>query len=249
MSPYITYAERLMRPLAEQLAREQQKIRVISDSAEKRLVATNIRKRVRRRLEDQLKAAYPEHFTAKQSSSGKPSILQSYWRIYPVPEIDAYLHGIEHYSLIATLSSHNKIEHAIVYFPDSQTLLTGSNGAGAYHEQRRLRIKQDFESTEAFIACNSIELSGWRRRLLGSSKRVIHTGSTFGDMLYLLSGKVDIMLAQGIAAPIVELVEFFVRESGGITASVEIDRGVFSSLASSASRMDQLGLDYSIQSA
>ena len=248
MSPYLTYAERLMRPLAEQLARDQEKIRNVSDSVEKRLIATSARKRVHKRLEEQLKAAYPEHFMIKQSGPVNKPTLQSYWRIYVVPEIEAYVHGIEHYSLIATLHSHNRIDHAIVYYPQSRMVLTGSNGAGAYYEQRRLRIRHEFESAEAFTACNSANLSGWRRELVIGSKRVVHTGSSLGDLLYLLTGKVDTLLVHNTARPIMELLEFFVRESGGFTSSVEVDRNIFSCLAASSYRIDQLRMDYSIQS-
>ena len=248
MSPYLTYAERLMRPLAEQLAREQEKIRNIADSVEKRLIATSVRKRVHKRLEEQLKAAYPEHFTVKQSGPINKPTLQSYWRIYVVPEIEAYVHGIEHYSLIAILYSHNRIDQAIVYYPQSRMMLTGSNGGGAYYEQRRLRIRHEFESGEAFIACNSTSLSGWRQELITSSKRVVHTGSTFGDLLYLLTGKVDTLLVHNTARPVMELIEFFVRESGGFTASVELSSTIYSCLAASSYRLDQLRMDYSIQS-
>ena len=237
-----------MRPLAEQLAREQERIRNVADSVEKRLLATSARKRIHKRLEEQLKAAYPEHFTIKQSGPIRKPTLQSYWRIYAVPDIEAYVHGIEHYSLIAALHSHNRIDHAIIYFPQSRMVLTGSNGAGAYYEQRRLRIRHEFEGSEAFTACNSANLSGWRRELVINSKRVVHTGSTFGDLLYLLTGKVDTLLVHNTAQPIMELLEFFVRESGGFTASVEIDKAMFSCLAASSYRIDQLRMDYSIQS-
>ena len=248
MSPYITYAERLMRPLAEQLAREQEKIRNIADSVEKRLIATSVRKRVHKRLEEQLKAAYPEQFAVKQSGPINKSTLHSYWRIYVVPEIESYIHGIDYYSLIATLHSHNRIDQAIIYFPQSRMVLTGSNGAGAYYDQRRLRIRHEFESSETFIACNATNLSGWRRELVINSKRLVHTGSTFGDLLYLLTGKVDTLLVHNTAQPIMELLEFFVRESGGFTASVELSRTIYSCLAASSYRLDQLRMDYSIQS-
>ena len=246
MTPYLTYAERLVRPLAEQLAREQEKIRVINVPAEKRLIATSVRKRTRQRLEEQLKSAYPEHFAGKKVAN-KPTLLQSYWRIYPIPELDAYLHGIEHYSVVIALYTNNRLENALIYFPYFQFSLAAYTGGGVYHEQRKLRVIEGFESQERFIATNSFKFSTWRQQLVDSSKRVVHTGSLFGDLLLFLTGKVDVLLALKVGKPMVELLDFFVRESGGILLSADVDNDTLNVIAAAATDMDQLRLDFTLQ--
>ena len=247
MTPYLTYAERLIRPLAEQLAREQEKVRVIKVPAEKRLIATAARKRIHQSLENQLKSAYPEHFVSRHTKS-KPASLQSYWRIYSIPELEAYLHGLDYYSVIAVLYTNNRIENALIYFPHFQFSLAAYIGGGVYHEQRKLRLLQSFESDEHFIATNSFKLSGWRQQLAINSKRVVHTGSLFGDLLLLLTRKVDVLMLLKVPKPITELLDFFVRESAGVLVSSDVDNDNLSITAGASNDMDKLRIDYPLQS-
>ena len=247
MTPYLTYAERLIRPLAEQLVREQEKIRVIKVPAEKRLIAVAVRKRIHQKLESQLRAAYPDHFASKLTKS-KPNALQSYWRIYSIPELDAYIHGLNYFSMIAVLCTNNRVENVLIYFPYFQFSLAAYTGGGVYHEQRKLRVLDGFESHEHFIASNNFRLGGWRQQLADSSKRLVHTGSLFGDLLWFLTGKVDVLMALKVPKPIAELLDFFVRESAGVLVSSDVNNDNLNITAAASAAMDKLRISYPLQS-
>ena len=245
MSPYLTFAERLVRPLAEQAVREQEKIRLISLVAEKRTMAIEMRKKLHLRIEKQLRQAYPNHFSSGAKRGGKASLLQSYWRILVIPELDNFIHGLSDYSIIVALYVNRRPEHVVLYFPYSQISIVASAGAGAYMERRRLRLRKEFEFGDWVLTTNNFELESWRYQLAKSCNRVVHTGSVFGDLMLLLNGRIDILLEMDVAHFLAELIEFFVRESGGLMTSSEGSSSTqIHIIASSLAIMDELQVTY-----
>jgi len=76
------------------------------------------------------------------------------WLINPLCGVTNFLHGIPHCAIVILLIENGKTTEALVYNPITDDEYTASKGGGAFLNQRRLRISNDNEPEESFVATN-----------------------------------------------------------------------------------------------
>ncbi|MDG1226166.1 MAG: inositol monophosphatase family protein, partial [Burkholderiales bacterium] len=88
-----------------------------------------------------LKNVYPEHaFLAEES--GRTGSSDFEWIIDPLDGTTNFLHGFPVYGVSIALAYKKQLQVAVVFDPCRNDLYTASRGAGAYLNEKRIRVSK-----------------------------------------------------------------------------------------------------------
>ena len=89
-----------------------------------------------------LKDAYPDHGFLAEESGYKDKQRDYLWVIDPLDGTTNFLHGCPQYCVSIGLMHKGKPTQAVVFDPTRNELFTASKGAGAYLNDRRIRVSK-----------------------------------------------------------------------------------------------------------
>ncbi|QRM19465.1 inositol monophosphatase [Dechloromonas sp. TW-R-39-2] len=102
-----------------------------------------------------LQEAYPSYgILAEESgqSAGKGGDESEYqWIIDPLDGTTNFIHGLPQYAVSIALAKGNTVEQAVVFDPNRNELFTASKGAGAFLNERRIRVSKRLKLQDALI--------------------------------------------------------------------------------------------------
>ena len=102
-----------------------------------------------------LQEAYPSSgILAEESgqSAGKGDGESDYqWIIDPLDGTTNFIHGLPQYAISIALAKGNQIEQAVVFDPNRNELFTASKGAGAFLNERRIRVSRRTKLQDALL--------------------------------------------------------------------------------------------------
>ncbi|HAN56014.1 MAG TPA: inositol monophosphatase, partial [Betaproteobacteria bacterium] len=73
------------------------------------------------------------------------------WAVDPLDGTTNFLHGFPQYSVSIALLHKGQLSQAVIYDPTRNDLYTASRGAGAFLNDRRLRVSKRLKLSEALI--------------------------------------------------------------------------------------------------
>src|SRR5947209_6236359 len=89
-----------------------------------------------------LREAYPTHgFLAEESGEQDPN-AEYVWCIDPLDGTTNFLHGMPQYCISIALLQKGVPTQAVVFDPNRNELFTATKGAGAYLNDRRIRVSK-----------------------------------------------------------------------------------------------------------
>ena len=93
---------------------------------------------------DIIKTAYPDHAIlaeeSGQSWADGETASENVWVIDPLDGTTNFIHGFPQYAVSIALMQRNVVTQAVVYDPTRDELFTASKGAGAFLNNRRIRV-------------------------------------------------------------------------------------------------------------
>ena len=91
-----------------------------------------------------LREAYPSHsILAEESGETGPAADTEYqWIIDPLDGTTNFIHGFPQYAISIALARKGVVEQAVVFDPNRNELFTASKGAGAFLNDRRIRVSK-----------------------------------------------------------------------------------------------------------
>ncbi len=101
-----------------------------------------------------LQEAYPSYgILAEESgqSAGKGGDSDYQWIIDPLDGTTNFIHGLPQYAVSIALAKGNSVEQAVVFDPNRNELFTASKGAGAFLNERRIRVSKRLKLQDALI--------------------------------------------------------------------------------------------------
>ena len=103
---------------------------------------------------DTLLEAYPDHgiLAEEGSVNSKVKNPDNIWIIDPLDGTTNFLHGFPQYCVSIALQQKGVMTQGVVYDPNRNDLFTATRGAGAYHNDRRLRVSRRERFEEALIS-------------------------------------------------------------------------------------------------
>jgi myo-inositol-1(or 4)-monophosphatase len=150
-----------------------------------------------------LHTAYPDHaFLAEESgqvhhpANGSPPEFE--WIIDPLDGTTNFIHGMPIYAISIALRHRGQCVHAVVYDPNRNELFTASRGAGAFLNDRRMRVSGCLDLAQALLGARwpgsagpAEQQTSRFKTLTNSSVGVRRTGSSVLDLVYVAAGRLD----------------------------------------------------------
>ncbi len=155
------------------------------------------------------------------------------WIVDPLDGTTNFLHSIPHFAISIALEREGVLVAGVIYNVVRDELFWAEKGAGAYLNDRRLRVAGRSDMRDALIACGT----PWHGRpgheqalseigrVIGKSAGVRRMGAASLDLAYVAAGRFDGFWERNLGIWDIAAGAVLVREAGG--AVNEIDGGDF----------------------
>jgi myo-inositol-1(or 4)-monophosphatase len=152
------------------------------------------------------------------------------WIVDPLDGTTNFLHGLPHFAISVALERHGELVAGVVYDPIKDELFCAEKGAGAYLNDRRLRVSRRSDLANSLIG-TGIPVLDWHGRGQGFAQQldrvsaevagIRRLGTASLDLAYVAAGRLDGFWEYGLkpwdmAAGIV-----LIREAGGMVGRLE----------------------------
>ena len=115
---------------------------------------TEIDRNAEAAIVDTLLGAYPNHGIIAEEGSGATRgnpTSDFIWIIDPLDGTTNFLHGMPTYCVSIALQEKGKLSQGVIYDPNRNDLFTASRGAGAYMNNRRMRVSKTLKLRDSLI--------------------------------------------------------------------------------------------------
>jgi len=161
-----------------------------------------------------------------ETAGGDP---QHRWIVDPLDGTTNFLHGIPHFAISIALERQGKLAAAVVYSPISDELFTAERGAGAYVNDRRLRVAARSNLGEAVVATgmpfmghgDSAKYLQELAKIMPAVSGVRRFGAAALDLAWVAAGRFDGFWERGLSPWDVAAGLLLIREAGGYVTDVD----------------------------
>lgn len=174
-----------------------------------------------------LREVYPTHaILAEESGPSGDSEYQ--WIIDPLDGTTNFIHGFPQYAVSIALAHKGMLSHAVVFDPNRNELFTASKGAGAFLNDKRIRVSKRtkldeallgtgfpyrmFEHVDPYLAI----FKEMTRRCAG----VRRPGAASLDLAWLAAGRIDGFWEFGLAPWDMAAGALLILEAGGLVSDL-----------------------------
>jgi myo-inositol-1(or 4)-monophosphatase len=178
-----------------------------------------------------LRDAYPSHaFLAEESGASYAGAEPEYlWIIDPLDGTTNFLHGFPQYCVSIALKHRGILQQAVIYDPNRNELFTATRGAGAYVNDKRIRVSRTDELRDALIGTGFPfrdlhqldEYVRMFRHVTQHCAGVRRPGAAALDLAWLAAGRIDAFWEMGLSPWDMAAGALLVREAGGLIGDLE----------------------------
>jgi myo-inositol-1(or 4)-monophosphatase len=180
-------------------------------------------------LKRELTKARPDYgFLLEEGGVVKGADTRNRWIIDPLDGTTNFLHGLPHFAISIALEREGELIAGLVYDVVKDEMFWAEKGAGAYVNERRIRVSAREKLGEALVATGTpIPAQGDHRRFMAELALVLpavagvrRMGAAALDLAYVAAGRYDAYWERNLkpwdmAAGIV-----LVREAGGFVTEI-----------------------------
>jgi len=176
------------------------------------------------RLREELGRARPAFgFLTEEGGGQEGSDPRRRWIIDPLDGTTNFLHGIPYFAISVALEEAGQIVAGVIYQPVSDELFWAERGAGAFLNDRRLRVASRHQLDDAVIGTGLPQLgrpgdANYHAQLEAMMQRaagIRRMGAAALDLAYVAAGRFDAFWETGLAPWDVAAGLILVREAGG----------------------------------
>jgi myo-inositol-1(or 4)-monophosphatase len=177
-----------------------------------------------RTLRAELSKARPGFgFLMEESGSSPGKDDHHRWIVDPLDGTTNFLHGIPHFSISIALERDNEIVAGVIYEPLRDEMFWSEKGAGAYVNDRRLRVSGRRNMGDAVIGTgipfrergDHPHYLETLRAVMAQTSGVRRLGSAALDLAYVAAGRLDGFWEFGLSPWDIAAGILLVREAGG----------------------------------
>lgn len=176
---------------------------------------------------DVLKSAYPDHAILAEESGASANLHgenENVWIIDPLDGTTNFIHGFPQYCVSIALQQRGQITQAVVYDPTRNDLFTATKGAGAYLNEKRIRVTRRDKIGDALIGTgfpyseqqNLDEYVQMFRIMTEKSSGLRRPGAAALDLAYVAAGRLDGFFEKGLKPWDMAAGSLLITEAGGI---------------------------------
>ncbi|WP_076591754.1 inositol monophosphatase family protein [Herminiimonas arsenitoxidans] len=177
-----------------------------------------------------LKTAYPDHAILAEESGASANLHDendNVWIIDPLDGTTNFIHGFPQYCVSIALQQRGQITQAVVYDPTRNDLFTATKGAGAYLNEKRIRVTKRDKIADALIGTgfpyrttdNLDEYMKMFKIMTQSCAGLRRPGSAALDLAYVACGRLDGFFEKGLQPWDIAAGALLVTEAGGIVGT------------------------------
>jgi len=183
---------------------------------------------------DTILKAYPDHaILAEESGSHKGNDYE--WIIDPLDGTTNFMHGHPQFCVSIALKHKGILKDAVIYDPLRQELFVASQGAGAFLNDRRIRVSHCDSLNTALVgtgfpfkSANYLEVFiDIFRTIFPQTSGMRRAGSAALDLAYIASGRLDGFWEIGLNPWDIAAGVLLVREAGGLVTDFAGKNGYF----------------------
>ncbi len=187
-------------------------------------------KRCEKVLRAELEKARPGYgFLMEESGAVKGSDPDHRFIIDPIDGTTNFMHSLPLFAISVALERKNEIVAAVTYNPISDELFTAEKGAGAFLNNKRLRVANRADIHEALVGCgiphrggegqaeHRAELALLQAKTIGLRR----LGSTTLDLAFVAAGRLDAFWERNLHPWDLAAGLLLVREAGGFTSDCD----------------------------
>ena len=176
-----------------------------------------------------LRKAYPDHaILGEESGAHGAAEAEFQWIVDPLDGTINFLHGFPHFNVSIALRHKGRLDQAVIYNPVSQELFTASRGAGAWLNNKRIRVSREnyLENTligSGFPGREGDDLEGYVRQFAAVSARcrgIRRPGAAALDLAFVAAGRLDGFWVTGVNEWDLAAGALIIREAGGIVTDI-----------------------------
>ncbi len=175
-------------------------------------------------IRQELEQARPGYsFLMEESGVTEGSDPQHRWIVDPLDGTTNFLHGIPLFAISIALERQGRLQAGIVYNPISDELFSAERGAGAFLNDRRIRVSARTAISDAVIATGiphrgRSDHGRFLKQLAGImavSVGVRRCGAAALDLAWLAAGRFDGFWESGLSSWDIAAGALILREAGG----------------------------------
>jgi myo-inositol-1(or 4)-monophosphatase len=192
------------------------------------------------RAEDVLRAelgrARPDYgFVLEESGEIEGSDKQHRWIVDPLDGTTNFLHGIPHFAISVALERQGQLVAGVVFNPASDELFTAEKGAGAYLNDRRLRVAGRKRLSDCVVGSGVPHLGRGDhgrylvqlRNVMGEVSGIRRNGAAALDLAYVAAGRFDGFWEEKLHPWDLAAGMVLIREAGGYVTDLAGGADVF----------------------
>jgi myo-inositol-1(or 4)-monophosphatase len=185
-------------------------------------------------LREELMGARPAYgWKAEESKEEKGKDETRRWIVDPLDGTTNFLHGLPHWAISVALEHKGRIVSAVILDPVKDEIFASEKGAGAWLNDRRLRVSSRRDMTEMIFAtgipfAGTVGLGDTLRdlgKLMPRCAGVRRFGSAALDLAYVAAGRYDGFWERGLNAWDMAAGLLLVREAGGFAEALSVPEG------------------------
>lgn len=193
---------------------------------------TEVDKAAEQAIIEVLKTAYPDHAILAEESGASANLHdenENVWIIDPLDGTTNFIHGFPQYCVSIALQQRGQITQAVVYDPTRNDLFTASKGAGAYLNEKRIRVARRDKLADALIG-TGFPYSNFEkmeqhlkmfRIMTEKCAGLRRPGAAALDLAYVAAGRFDGFFEKNLKPWDIAAGSLLITEAGGIVANFE----------------------------
>lgn len=177
-----------------------------------------------------LREAYPNHaILAEESGASKGSQGDYVWIIDPLDGTTNFIHGMPHYCISIGLQHKGVMQQGVIFDPIKNELFTATRGAGAYLNDKRIRVSSRDKMADALIGTGfPFRDTSFLDRYMAifqamtmNCTGIRRPGAAALDLAYVAAGRFDAFWEIGLAPWDVAAGSLLVLEAGGLIGNLK----------------------------
>lgn len=173
-----------------------------------------------------LQEAYPDHDIIAEESGHHPSGKEAEytWLIDPIDGTMNFAHGFPYFCISIACLYKGRVEHGVIYNPNTNDLFTASRGQGAQKNSRKMRVSSRQNLEKAMIATGLPSSAEHLRHDYMTAQSYLgdhcastrRSGAAALDLAHVASGQLDGFWEMCLKPWDVAAGSLMVKEAGGI---------------------------------
>ena len=187
---------------------------------------------------EMVQKSYPDHGILGEETGSIDSGKQEYrWIIDPLDGTTNFIHGFPQYCVSIGVEHRGALTHGVVYDPLRDELFTASKGAGAFLNDRRIRVSKCTRLGDALVGTGfpfkeltRVDLYLRQlKHLMEKSSGVRRAGAAALDLAYVACGRLDGFWELGLSPWDIAAGALLIQEAGGLVGDLDGDQSFLES--------------------